>query len=125
MKKRIPYQRSPEQIIARREYHRWLAKHEPVRKMFSHAKSRAKQLNVPFDLRRDDIVIPTFCPALGIPLIRGAGKLHDGSPTLDRHIPEAGYVRGNVTVISHKANRIKNNATVLELEAVAAWIRSL
>jgi hypothetical protein len=116
--------RRPDQLAARKEYHRWIAEHEPARKMFTHAKARAKQLGVPFDLRRQDIHIPKVCPALGIPLSKGVGKLHDGSPTLDRYLPEAGYVSGNVAVISHKANRIKNNATFLELEAVTAWIRN-
>ena len=117
--------RRPDQMAARRAWHRWYIEHEPAKRMFNHAKSRAKKLKVPFDLQREDVVIPAVCPALGIPLTRGIGKLHDGSPTLDRRVPEAGYIRGNVTVISHKANRIKNNATVLELEAVATWIRKL
>ena len=30
-------------------------------------------------------------------------------------IPELGYIKGNVWVISNKANRIKNNATLEEL----------
>ncbi|AXQ68593.1 hypothetical protein HOU00_gp054 [Caulobacter phage CcrPW] len=34
-----------------------------------------------------------------------------------------GYVRGNVAIISHKANRMKNNATLPELEALLAWWR--
>ncbi len=86
------------------------------------AKIRATARSLPFDLNSRDLVVPTHCPALGIPLSVGDGKLHDGSPTLDRLRPELGYVRGNVNVISHRANRIKNNATPAELRAVAAWL---
>jgi hypothetical protein len=33
-----------------------------------------------------------------------------------------GYVKGNVAVISHRANAIKNNATAEELQMVARWV---
>ncbi len=116
--------RSPDQIYRRKKWHVWHEANRPAKKMFTHAKSRAKLCGVPFDLIPEDISIPATCPVLGIPLSRGAGKLHDGSPTLDRFIPELGYVRGNVCVVSHRANRIKNDASLLELEAVAKWMRS-
>lgn len=67
--------------------------------------------------------MPTICPVLGIPLVLGQGKLHDNSPTLDRIIPELGYVKGNVKVISYKANRIKNNGTLADLEAVIRYMK--
>lgn len=34
-------------------------------------------------------------------------------------MPAMGYVKGNIIVISNRANRIKNNATIPELRAVA------
>lgn len=55
----------------------------------------------------------------------GAKVLHDGSPTLDRIVPEKGYVKGNVAVISHKANRIKNNGSLEELEAVVSYTKKM
>lgn len=70
---------------------------------------------MPFNLEPKDIVIPTECPVLGIPLKRGEGAITDHSPTLDRITPEKGYVRGNVLVISNKANRMKSTATSQEL----------
>ena len=45
----------------------------------------------------------------------GNGKIGDTSPTLDKIIPERGYVKGNVQVISHKANSMKRNASLDEL----------
>ena len=87
------------------------------------AKNRAKFAGVLFDLVEDDIVIPEQCPALGIKLDVEAKRTADNSLALDRVIPERGYVRSNVRVISRRANFIKNDATAEELEAIAAYIR--
>jgi len=77
------------------------------------AKKRAKNNNLPFDITRDDIVIPELCPYLNIPLVHSRPR---GSPrrdiaSIDRIIPEKGYVKGNIEVISWLANTMKNNAT--------------
>jgi len=94
-----------------------------ARLMWLSAKRRAKKYNVPFGLAPEDIIIPKVCPALGMPLKRGIGSSHDASPTLDRVIPAAGYVKGNVVVISSLANRIKTNATKEQLERVLRWMK--
>jgi hypothetical protein len=64
-----------------------------------------------------DIVIPEFCPLLGIRLEpgKGTGGAKAASPSLDKIRPELGYVPGNVWVISHRANVIKSDATLSEL----------
>lgn len=51
--------------------------------------------------------------------------MEDGSPSLDRVDNTRGYVPGNVLVISWKANQIKSNATLAELESIVAWLRSV
>lgn len=96
------------------------------RDLLTGARGRAKHRHLPFDLTIEDIVIPAHCPALGILLEvnKGYGAA-PSSPTLDRIRPELGYVRGNVVVISHKANVIKNNSTPEELMAVAKWVRTV
>lgn len=83
------------------------------------AKARASSAGVPFSITADDIVIPQLCPVLGAPLIVGQSQATDWSPSLDRVMPAMGYVKGNIIVISNRANRIKNNATIPELRAVA------
>lgn len=88
-------------------------------RMLTRAKKRAKVSGRPFDLEKADIKVPEVCPLLGIPLYVGDGLLHSGSPSLDCIVPEKGYVRGNVWVISHRANKIKNDATAFELFAIA------
>lgn len=75
------------------------------------AKSRAKKASIDFNLTIDDIIVPEMCPYLEIPLSVGDGKLHDSSPSLDRIDPSKGYTKGNVEVISHLANKVKNNLT--------------
>lgn len=89
--------------------------------MYLAARGRARKHNTPFNLGIEDIIIPPFCPILGIPLER-RGVLTDNSPSLDKLIPELGYVKGNVRVISQRANRIKSDANVAELRAVADWL---
>ena len=87
--------------------------------MFIEAKCRARDNNLPFDIEITDIEIPEICPLLGTPIELDHTKAHDNSPTLDKLIPHLGYVKGNILVISNRANRIKNNATVDELMLLA------
>jgi hypothetical protein len=92
--------------------------------MVRSAKKRAKAKGLPFDLVAGDLSVPATCPLLGIPIelaIRAAGP---GSPTLDRIIPELGYVAGNVWIISHRANSIKRDASVEEIEMLAMNLRT-
>lgn len=86
--------------------------------MIRSAKQRAKTKNILFDISYSDFSIPEYCPLLGIKLIKHIGQKEkqDNSPSLDRIIPSLGYVKGNVWVISERANRIKSNASVEELE---------
>lgn len=89
------------------------------------AKWRAKKFGLPFDLEESDVLIPATCPVLGVPLFVEGGVVTDNSPTLDRLVPSLGYVKGNVFVISKRANTIKSNAGVEELEKVAAWLKAM
>lgn len=95
--------------------------------MWEGAKKRAKQNAVPFTLTLADIPqIPEMCPVLGIRLCpnRVAGPL-DSSPSLDRLNPALGYVPGNVRVISNRANRLRGDATAVELALLAADLKLL
>ena len=94
---------------------------EVARSMYRAAKARAAKRGLPFNLEPDDIVIPSKCPVLGIPIIVGQPEATDNSPSLDRVIGSLGYVKGNVLVVSNRVNRIKNNSTVPELQAIAEF----
>lgn len=88
----------------------------PKKVMLIDAKKRAKERSLAFDITADDFVIPEVCPLLGIRLEPGIRYVRPQSPTLDRIISERGYVRGNVWVISHRANTIKQDASLEELK---------
>ncbi len=85
-------------------------------------KHRAKKKGLPFDLTLDDLIFPDECPVLGIPIKARSGKFSDNSPSVDRVVPDLGYVRGNVEVISYRANRIKCHATWDELDRIVRYI---
>jgi hypothetical protein len=89
------------------------------------ARRRAREKGLPFDIEVVDVLIPEVCPVLGIPLAMAAGKVAPNSPTLDRIVPERGYVKGNVLVISFRANTIKQDATPEELLRVARFFAPL
>lgn len=95
------------------------------RYMWLQAKKRASDKSIPFDIEPEDVIIPEYCPALGLKLERGTYKKRDNSPSLDRIELEKGYVKGNVVVISFKANQIKTNATAEQILAVGEWLKNL
>lgn len=97
----------------------------PEKLLLSGCKQRAKKKGLPFNIEAEDIVIPEKCPILGIKLKRGKGVGGSvaSSPSLDRIVPEKGYTKGNVQVISHRANSLKGNATADELMAVAKYCK--
>ena len=79
-----------------------------LRRMWRSAKKRAIDSQVPFDISPDDIVIPEFCPIFGIRLEINRGRgFQPSSPSLDRIIPSLGYIKGNIQVISYRANELK------------------
>lgn len=96
--------------------------------LFRQARDRAKKKDIPFDLTPEDIKIPEVCPVFGIPFVIGeplSGRRgpHPQAPSVDRVIPSLGYVKENIRIISYRANFIKTNATLSELEMVAAYVR--
>lgn len=105
-----------------RAYHRNRKIVNTEQEIFSRTKSRAKKYNLPFDMTVEDIVIPEKCPVLGIDIIRGPNDGKKGprpnSPSIDRIIPEKGYMRDNIRIISNRANTLKSNASITEINLV-------
>jgi hypothetical protein len=108
----------------RDEIRRWNKK-RVKENMFYHARQRAKRNGIIFTLSLDDFEIPVKCPILGIRLKAGKRMPHAFSPTLDRVIPKLGYIKGNVQVISHRANRLKGDASLKELKLLVSYVRRL
>ena len=90
--------------------------------MLSSARSRAKSKNLDFNIDVSDIELPEVCPLLGIPLSINASN-KEFSYSLDRIDSSKGYVRGNVWVISDRANRLKNNASLEVLDMLVTNLK--
>ena len=112
------YQANREEIISVRK-NNYAA--DPRNKMISASRARAKAIGVPHSITVRDVIIPRVCPVLGIPLAVTSGANGRSSPSLDRIIPELGYVPGNVMVVSWRANDLKGNATIAELQSLARF----
>lgn len=104
-------------------------KRQHIAKLRFDAKRRAKEKEVPFDVDTKYLIsiAPEYCPVFKTQLqwaYIGDRTSTDDRPSLDRIIPEKGYVRGNVAWMSLKANRIKSDVTEKELYAVADWLHA-
>lgn len=90
------------------------------------AKKRAEDRDLPFDLDIEYLlsIYPedSKCPALGIEMVWGRPCVSPDTPTLDRIVPDRGYVKGNVAFISHRANRIKSDASKEDLERILSYL---
>jgi hypothetical protein len=108
-----------------REYGRNLTRNRPEYNIFYRVKSRAKHRGILFNIELSDIIIPEFCPVLGIKIICSGEKPRPNSPSIDRIIPSLGYVRGNIRIISNRANTLKSDATVEEMELILLDLRRI
>jgi hypothetical protein len=90
------------------------------------AKRRALKCGVPFRLTIELLPpIPDTCPVLGVPFACGEGRPVPESLTLDRIDPDLGYVPGNVMWLSHRANAMKQDASLEQLQQFARWALTL
>lgn len=96
-------------------YQRTYRESNPEYYLFVAAKHRAKAKNLEFNIEITDIKIPDKCPLLEIPLKVNEDRIRHNSMSLDRIDNSKGYVKGNVWVISVRANTVKNNASIEEL----------
>jgi len=119
------YQENKEDISKKQHTERRL---NPEKTMWYRAKDRAKKKSFEFNLDESDIVIPKYCPVF--PEIEfncngGFQGTLDNSPSLDRVDNSKGYVKGNIRVISTRANRLKSDATCDELKRLYEYTKSL
>ena len=92
--------------------------------LYNAAKKRAKDKNLEFSITLDDIVIPERCPILNIHLEFNQGKAKDNSYSIDRIDSQKGYIKGNIQIISFKANTIKNNASLQEIKMIYEYMKN-
>ena len=109
-----------------------IAKEDPVYSLFVRAKERAKKRNILFDIDKEYLksIYPknNKCPILNIDFQLGflneIKKNKDYAPSLDRIIPDKGYVKGNLVIVSFIANRVKNNVSVETLEKIVNFYKN-
>lgn len=104
--------------------YRWRTKN-PVSYLYQNAKSRAKKAGLEFTIEKSDIIIPEKCPVFGVPLelVYGEGTKNN-KPSLDRIDSSKGYVKGNVQVISWRANNLKSDGTLEEFIKLVEFMKN-
>lgn len=104
-----------------------------VRLMYSKAKSDAKRRGIVFELTLDYYIAlaesTTHCPVFGCQLVYtrygdGSGQVNNNKASLDRIDSSKGYTVGNVAFLSWQANRLKNDATLAQLQALVKYMES-
>lgn len=93
-------------------------------KMLQRARGRAREKGIEVNITLEDIMIPEFCPILGIKLeaYKGRSGGNPESPALDRIDNRFGYIKGNVMVVSHLANMMKSSASTEQMIKFAEWV---
>ena len=93
--------------------------------LYKNIKSRCKRIGREFSIELDDIIIPKKCPVFGFDLKREDRETWMCAPSVDRIDSSKGYIKGNVTVVSRRANILKRDATVEELEQLFNYYKTL
>lgn len=121
-KKKKEYDKNPKNIKRSLERDFISRRTQWVRHQLGAIKSKCKKENIPFNLNEDDFPeMPDICPVLRIKLVIG-GKRGYNCPSIDR-LNDIGYVSGNCKIISARANLLKNDGTISELEAVLKYMK--
>jgi hypothetical protein len=93
--------------------------------LYKNIKSRCKRTGKEFSIDLEDIIIPEKCPVFGFELKREDKQTWMCAPSVDRIDSSKGYIKGNVTVVSRRANILKRDATVEELELLLNYYKTL
>ncbi len=88
-------------------------------------RKKASNYKHEWNIEFNDLSFPTHCPILGIELNYSASYRSDDSPSFDRIDSSKGYVKGNVAIMSWRANRIKNDGTAEEHQRIADFIKAV
>lgn len=112
-------QRNPDKVLAKKIKEKEDRQQDPRNQLLKAAWTRSGKKGRSFNLTLSDIVIPKVCPVLGIPINRKGTKRTPNSPSLDRINSRLGYVKGNIVVISWRANDLKKDASPGELRKLA------
>jgi len=93
--------------------------------LYKNIKSRCKRIGREFSIELEDIIIPEKCPVFGFELKREDKQTWMCAPSVDRIDSSKGYIKGNITIVSRRANILKRDATVEELEQLLNYYKTL
>lgn len=98
----------------------------PKAYMLHNARSSAKKRGLEFDITVDDFEIPEVCPVFGfkLELVCSQGT-KDNKPSLDRIDSSKGYIKGNIQIISWRANNLKSNGTLEEFQKLVEFMSGI
>jgi len=96
--------------------------------MIKNAKQRCKKSGRIIDIDANYLLQLTKgqdnCPILGIEMVYGGtGSIQDNSASIDRFDTTKGYIKGNVWIISDKANRMKSNGRIDDIKKVYNYMK--
>lgn len=103
----------------------WMQKYREdfyERVLLNTLKARSRKRGLQFNLELSDLVVPKFCPILGIELKKNNKSFCPDSPSVDRIDNTKGYVKGNVAIISNKANKMKSNYSLENFKALVKYM---
>lgn len=123
--RKISYTKSAEKYSERNKTKEYMARwrsRNPDAVLYRAAKNRAKTRGIEFDIDQSDVFVPDVCPVLGIKISIGGDRMN--SPSLDRIDNNKGYIKGNVCVISFRANALKSDGSLDEIRAIANYLES-
>lgn len=119
-RRRYLYACSPSHDIERGK--RW-KENNREKSILNQTRKSAKERGLAFELALEDIIIPKFCPVFNIPLTFAKGQRTDNSPSIDRIDSSKGYIKGNIRIISWRANDLKKNGTMEEFEQIVDYMK--
>lgn len=118
------------QLLRRRERDRLRKEKHPIKvwaeRTYKVCRQRSKRIGVEFNLTKEWLMSKAVenCPLLGMKISYNNTKPQYDSPSVDRIDPAKGYTMDNCEVISQRANQIKSDAGLEELERFIQNIRA-
>lgn len=95
---------------------------EAMRDKFKSKRQAAKYGKHEWNLVFNDLEWPLVCPVLDLELDYFCSVRTENSVSFDRIDSNKGYIKGNVVIMSWRANRIKNDGTAEEHKKIADFL---
>jgi len=117
-------QRNRKRLVAKAR--QW-KRDNPQRALFLWKRSDARRRGTDFTIEMIDLDWPKDCPVHGVRLLYGPdhGVNNPDQATIDRIDNSLGYISGNVAIMSRRANILKRDATLAELQRLVKWLQKV